>query len=103
MTYLEVFYKQGLLGLSVWFALFAYTFYLYLQVPRETREFGLAFFLASLFVFVETASNTFLTGSIGMAAVFIATASLLVLASEPAQPMRLQDWYGRRLIRFLGA
>ncbi len=101
MTYLEVFYKQGLLGLSVWFVLLLYTFYLYLKVPRETKEFGLAFFLSSLFVFVVTASNNFLTGSIGMAAVFIATASLLVLAREDAHPMQPEDWYGQRLIRLL--
>jgi hypothetical protein len=102
MTYLEVFYKQGLLGLSVWFVLFLYTFYLYLKVPRETKEFGLAFFLSNLFVFVVTASNTFLTGSIGMAVVFIATASLLVLAREGAHPMQPEDWYGQRPIRMLG-
>jgi hypothetical protein len=102
-TYLEVFYKQGLLGLLVWFVLFLCTFYLYLKVPRETKEFGLAFFLSNLFVFVATASNTFLTGSIGMAVVFIATASLLVLSREGARPMQPEDWYGQRLVRFLHA
>ena len=103
MTYLEVFYKQGLLGLSVWLALFLYTFYFYLKVPRETKQFGLAFFLASLFVFVETVTNTFLTGSIGMAVVFISLASLLVLTRENARPMRPEDWYGRWSMRFLRA
>jgi hypothetical protein len=95
MTYVEVFYKQGLLGLLVWLALFLYSFHLYLKVPRETKQFGLAFFLASLFVFVETASNTVLTGSIGMAVVFISTASLLVLTRENARPMQPEEWYGR--------
>lgn len=103
MTYVEVFYKQGLPGLLAWFALFLYIFHLYLKVPRETKQFGLAFFLSSLFVFVVTASNTFLTGSIGMAVVFIATASLLVLTREGAHPMQPEDWYGQRLSRFLRA
>jgi hypothetical protein len=103
MTYLEVFYKQGLPGLSVWLVLFLYTFYLYLKVPRETKEFGLVFFLSSLFVFVVTASNTFLTGSIGMAVVFIALASLLVLTREDPRPMPAEDWYGRWPMRLLRA
>jgi hypothetical protein len=103
MTYVEVFYKQGLPGLLVWLALLLYTFHLYLKVPRETKQFGLAFFLASLFMFVETASNNVLTGSIGMAVVFISTASLLVLTREQSRPMKLEEWYGRWAIRFLRA
>lgn len=103
MTYVEVFYKQGLLGLLVWLALFLYSFHLYRKVPRETKQFGLAFFLASLFVFVETASNTVLTGSIGMAVVFISTASLLVLTRENARPMQPEEWYGRWPMRVLRA
>jgi hypothetical protein len=34
-------------------------------------------------VFFKTAGNTFLTGSIGMAVVFISTASLLVVREKP--------------------
>jgi hypothetical protein len=103
MTYVEVFYKQGLPGLLVWLALFLYSFQLYLKVPAETKQFGLAYFLASLFVFLETASNNVLTGSIGMAAVFISTVSLLVLAREKVHLMRPEEWYGRWSMRFLRA
>lgn len=103
MTYVEVFYKQGLPGLLAWLALFLYSFHLYRKVPGETKNFGLVFFLTSLFVFVETASNTLLTGSIGMAVVFISIASLLVLARENAHPMRPEEWYGRWPMRFLRA
>ena len=103
MTYVEIFYKQGLPGLLVWLALFLYSLHLFLKLPGETKQFGLAFFLASLFVFVETASNTILTGSIGMAAVFISIASLLVLVRENAHPMRPEEWYGRWPMRFLRA
>jgi hypothetical protein len=94
-TYPEMLYKQGLPGLAVWFLLALYTFSLYRKVPRETRQFGLPFLLSSLFVYVVTATNTFLTGSIGMAVVFVAFASLLVLSEEkqPA-PMSPKDWYG---------
>lgn len=94
LTYFEVLYKQGIPGLLVWFLLFAYTFLLYWKVPTETRAFGLAFFLSSLFVFISTFFTTFLTGSIGMAVVFISLASLSVLANEKPRPMLRSDWYG---------
>src|SRR3546814_19985519 len=82
LNYLEILYKQGLPGLGLWGLLFLYGYYLYLKTPRHLKQFGLAYFLSGLFVFIVTASNTFLTGSIGMAVVFIATASLSVLARQ---------------------
>ena len=96
LTYVEIFYKQGLLGLAVWMLLFAYSFVLYLRIPAETKQFGLAFLLSSFFVAVATASNTFMTGSIGMAVVFIAATSLLVLSRERPHPMPAENWYGFR-------
>jgi len=103
MNYFEILYKQGLLGLSVWVFLLAYLFRLYLAVPAETKEFGLSFFLSGLFVFFATATNTFLTGSIGMAVVFISLAGLLVLAREERRPMERSDWYGNPLGRIFRA
>ncbi len=94
-TYPEMLYKQGLPGLTVWFLIALYTVSLYRNCARQTKQFALAFLLSSIFVFVVTASNTFLTGSIGMAVVFISLASLLVLSQEPpTTPMRREDWYG---------
>jgi hypothetical protein len=95
-TYVEIFYKQGLLGLAVWMWLFAWSFVLYLRLPAQRRQYGLTFLLSSLFVAVATASNTFLPGSIGMAVTFIALASLLVLCRELAGPVVAEDWYGLR-------
>jgi hypothetical protein len=103
LTYFEILYKQGILGLTVWFLLFACTVQLFRAVPAETKAFGLAFFLSSLFVFISTAATTFLTGSIGMSAVFISTASLLVLAREKPLPMQRSAWYGEWLGRVLRA
>src|SRR3546814_3208898 len=62
LNYLEILYKQGLPGLGLWGLLFLYGYYLYLKTPRHLKQFGLAYFLSGLFVFIVTASNTFLTG-----------------------------------------
>jgi len=92
INYVEIFYKQGLLGLLIWLALFAYSFLLYSKLPPENRQFGAAFLLSGFFVAVATASNTFLTGSIGMAVVFIAVVSLSIL-SRDRRVMPSPDWY----------
>jgi hypothetical protein len=94
LNYLEIFYKQGIFGLLFWGAIFLYLSRLYYLTPPETKQFGLAFYLGSLFVFVANTTNPFLPGSMGMAPVFVALAALLVLSNEPRRPMQARDWYG---------
>ncbi|WP_426408196.1 hypothetical protein [Bradyrhizobium ganzhouense] len=90
LTYLEVLYKQGLVGLTFWLSLLAYCAWLYSRVPAANKTLGRALLLCSLFFFISTAANTVLTGSIGQGMVFIAIACLSVLAGESA-PFA---WYG---------
>jgi hypothetical protein len=94
-TYPEILYKQGLPGLFVWLAIATYLLQLYRDVPAQRKRFASAFLLSAVYVYVVTATNTFLTGSIGMAVVFISLASLLVLARERhPENMRPKEWYG---------
>jgi hypothetical protein len=92
-TYPEMLYKQGLPGLLVWLMIALYTVYLYRNIPPETKQFGSAFLLSTIYVYVVTATNTFLTGSIGMAVVFISLASLLVLGQEKQPANVREEWY----------
>jgi hypothetical protein len=89
LTYVEVVYKQGILGLMVWFLLFAYSCWLYSRVPAIQKNLGRALLLCSIFFFISTTTNTVLTGSIGMGAVFIVLACLSVLARESVRV----EWY----------
>lgn len=89
LTYLEILYKQGVVGLAFWFALFVYICWLYLRLPEVNKTLGRALLLCALFFFISTATNTVLTGSIGLGTVFIALACLLVLANEPERV----KWY----------
>ncbi|MCK1337710.1 hypothetical protein IVB38_17165 [Bradyrhizobium sp. 38] len=91
LTYLEILYKQGVVGLAFWFALLAYICWLYLRVPDVNKTLGRALLLCALFFFISTATNTVLTGSIGLGTVFIVLACLSVLANEPERVA----WYGR--------
>lgn len=91
LTYLEILYKQGIVGLAFWFALLAYICWLYLRVPDVNKTLGRALLLCALFFFISTATNTVLTGSIGLGTVFIVVACLSVLANE----LDGVAWYGR--------
>lgn len=79
MTYLEVLYKQGIIGLLLWGAVLLINFMAFLRVRGSMRQQALVFHLAAIFVYFATATNTFLTGSIGMSIVLISTVVLLVM------------------------
>lgn len=103
MNYLEIFYKQGIIGLAFWISIILYMFYMYINVESYWKNYSLAFFLCGVFVFAITATNTFLTGSIGMALVWIAFAALHVLTKFDADHrvdgnMNSFSWYDLRWI-----
>ncbi len=82
LNFLEVFYKQGLVGLLFWGLLAGYVFWLYRLAARQARELALPFLLSAIFVYATTTFNTFLTGSIGMGVVFISIGALSALARD---------------------
>lgn len=80
LNYLEVLFKQGLVGLGFWLFLLGYVTRLYFASAPVLRDLAAPFLLSGIFVYVATAFNTVLTGSIGMGAVFISIASLDVIS-----------------------
>ena len=82
MTYVEVFYKQGIMGLFFWGALLLFNYFLFIKVKDKYATQALSFFLSTLFVYFATASNTVLTGSTGMSIVLISTIVLMVFYRE---------------------
>ncbi len=79
MTYLEILYKQGLIGLLPWIAICFVNLIAWLEIRGDDARLALAFHLSTLYVYLATATNTFLTGSIGMCIVLLSTVSLNVL------------------------
>ena len=79
MTYLEIFFKQGLIGLLPWIAIYLVNLIAWLEIKGEDARLALVFHLSTLYVYLATATNTFLTGSIGMCIVLLSTVSLNVL------------------------
>lgn len=76
VNYLEILHKQGILGLAPWIFILLYQAALYQRACRHDPHIATSLFCGTLFTYIATAGNTFLTGSIGMATVLISLASL---------------------------
>lgn len=85
MTYLEILYKQGIIGLSLWIAVLFTNLSAFSRLSTPYRQHALVFCLATLYVFLATATNTFLTGSIGMSVVLLSTVILLVMNKQSSR------------------
>jgi len=83
VTYLEILHKQGLLGLLFWFTLFGLIVQMYFRACRNSyRRTTLPFVLSSLFIFIVSITNPYVSNPIGMSMVLISIAVLNVLGKE---------------------
>lgn len=75
MTYLEVFHKQGIIGLSFFVVILFLNFYFYSKITTH-RNIALAFLLAVCFVYLQSFTNPFVNNPIGISIVAL---SLVVM------------------------
>jgi len=78
IMYLEIFHKQGLLGIAFWLALLIYIIIKYYNYYRYCKEKGLedklnakAFLYGTIFIYAQSLFNPFLTNSMGLTFLFI--------------------------------
>jgi O-antigen ligase len=73
ISYLEIFSKQGLLGILFWLALFVYITYKCFNNPNYKTHTAIMtpFYLSVVFVYLQSMTNPFLNNSIGMSIVLI--------------------------------
>ena len=80
ISYLEIFHKQGILGLVFW-GVFAYRLLvLYRKSPPSLL--ANAYFFTSLFVFIESATNQYFNNPIGMSILLLSLVSLDKLGNQ---------------------
>ena len=80
-SYLEIFHQQGLLGLAFWMVVFLMVARDYINALRSgAGPAALPFFLGAVYVYLESATNPFLTNPIGMSMVLISLVVLRLLA-----------------------
>lgn len=77
IAFLEIFQKQGVIGLLFWMVLLGYIFKNYLKLKNKYfKERALPFLLSTLFVYMQSFTNPFINNSIGMSITLI---SLIVI------------------------
>jgi hypothetical protein len=80
---LEIFYKQGLVGLCWWALFCGYVIVSFRNALRsEHTDLAFAFFLSFVFIGIESCTNPFINNPIGMTFVVLALTCLNVLSSD---------------------
>ncbi|ASU33652.1 O-antigen ligase family protein [Mucilaginibacter xinganensis] len=77
ISYLEIFHKQGVIGLFFWIFILGAIFFSYNKARHNgNKEAALPYLLASVFVFLQSFTNPYLNNPIGMSVVIIAIVAL---------------------------
>ena len=76
ITYLEIFHKQGLIGVLFWLLPLGAIIFNYINIEKKSFIVK-SFFVSALFVYAESATNPFLTNPIGMTVVLLALIVLM--------------------------
>lgn len=76
MSYLEIFHKQGIIGLLFWGYLLFKFFVLFFRIPVQRKYLGLPFLLSVIIIYIQSLFNPFLNNPIGMAFILISYVSL---------------------------
>lgn len=79
VSYLEIFHKQGLIGLLIWLYLMIL---LWQNYRRSANVYQPAFFFGSCFVFIQSITNQFINNPIGLSFVIL---SLVILNKNSAK------------------
>jgi len=82
INYLEIFHKQGIIGIAFWLYMLAYIIINYINVKKlqpGNEPLARSFLLATFFVYIESITNPFLTNSIGLNIIMISIVCLNVL------------------------
>jgi hypothetical protein len=74
ISYLEIFHKQGILGLSFWGCLILLIILKFMRSSQQACAY--LFFLASLFIFFQSLTNQYMNNPIGISVVLISLVAL---------------------------
>ncbi len=72
ISFLEIFHKQGLLGLAFWFSIFTYIFLMYYNIKnKEYRKIAIPFLLSVVFIILQSGTNPYMNNPIGLSMILI--------------------------------
>lgn len=83
MTYIEIFHKQGILGLLIWIILFATIIIKYSKIHDiKNKSIALPYVLSTVLIYIQTATNPYLNNPIGMGMVLISLTVVSLLGDN---------------------
>lgn len=72
LSFLEIFHKQGIIGLAFWSGLFVFIFLLYAKIKiKSYRKIALPFLLSVVFVILQSTTNPYMNNPIGLMIILI--------------------------------
>jgi len=72
LSFLEIFHKQGLIGISFWAGLFIHIFIMYFNIKyKKYKELALPFLLSVVFIILQSMTNPYVNNPIGLTMILI--------------------------------
>jgi hypothetical protein len=69
-SFLEIFHKQGIIGIGFWLFLLAYIFIIYFKI-KNNKNIALPFLLSTTFVYLQSFTNPFVNNPIGLSIILL--------------------------------
>ncbi|CAJ0685301.1 hypothetical protein [Ralstonia mannitolilytica] len=79
VAWVEILYKQGIIGIAFWLYWFATLASNYCALTGQAKKYGRPYFASALFIFILSFTNPFMNNSIGLIVLIVAHFSLLHL------------------------
>jgi len=72
ISFLEIFHKQGILGVCFWLGMFSYIILMYFNIKNKIyKEIALPFFLSVIFIILQSGTNPYMNNPIGLSMILI--------------------------------
>jgi hypothetical protein len=71
ISYLEIFHKQGLIGLLFWLILFFYIIIQYFKININYKYIAMPFLLSVIFIYLQSLTNPFMNNPIGLTMILL--------------------------------
>ena len=92
ISFLEIFYKQGILGLAFWIYLLTLSLRFFRKISLKTNLYlAKPMLLSIIFVYIQSFTNPFVNNPIGMSMVIISLISLNILQENNEKNIRLHS------------
>lgn len=72
LSFLEIFHKQGIIGIGFWIGVFGYIFLMYYNIKNKAlKKLALPFLLSIIFIILQSATNPYMNNPIGLTMILI--------------------------------